>query len=91
MKINLLWNLISMFGRIENEFRALCESDSTSKVFVAALNRKLESVNGVTDYRTERDPKRSMEWMPLQLAATGILSDFLPDKCSLPRQSMGAG
>ena len=45
-----------MFGRIENEFRALCDSDSTSKVFVAAHNRKLESVNGVTDYRTERDP-----------------------------------
>ena len=45
-----------MFGRIENEFRALCGlPDSTSKVFVAAHNRKLESVNGVTDYRTERE------------------------------------
>ena len=79
-----------MFGRIENEFRALCDSESTSKVFVA-----LESVNGVTDYRTEREIR--MRWMegmlplPLQLAATGILSDFLPDKCSLAKQSMGAG
>ena len=76
-----------MFGRIENEFRPLCDSDSTSKVFVAAHKRKLESVNGVTDYRTERYPNA----MPLQLAATGILSDFLPDKCSLPKHSMGAG
>ena len=90
----------SISERNENEFRpfvALKERSPRSirafrgleKVFIARY-RKLESVNGVTDcnwvdYRTHWDPN------PMDANATGILSDFLPDKWSLGKQSIGRG